>query len=214
MTTIGIDAGTNGGIAWFDEDGPRVEKMPETKEESRISFSRQTPAFRFSEVPSRKKEASHAQVGELFRLHKGKGFLDRYYANHSQCDEQPLHQKEVCRSFFPSLPYVRKPFLLLRSGASASIPSVLFSRLISPSLSRFSKRDDFGLIAIRSSTSYCMLIFHQLEIFGKSAKAPDFRIRNKMYISSKTSAPLASLWLFFFRRNAHPPLSKGFFRYG
>ena len=30
MTTIGIDPGKNGGIAWTHEDGPRVEKMPET----------------------------------------------------------------------------------------------------------------------------------------------------------------------------------------
>lgn len=29
-TIIGIDPGANGGIAWSHEDGPRVEKMPDT----------------------------------------------------------------------------------------------------------------------------------------------------------------------------------------
>ena len=30
MTTIGIDPGKSGAIAWTHEDGPRVEKMPDT----------------------------------------------------------------------------------------------------------------------------------------------------------------------------------------
>jgi len=212
MTTIGIDPGKSGGIAWISEGRPCVEKMPETRGESKILFSHQTPAFRFSKALSRKKEASRGQASGPSHSHKEKGSPDRCCAHRSQYDEQPLHRKEACQSSFPSPPYARKPFLFLRLGDLASIPSALFCRLTSLFLLRFSMRNDFDLNASQSSTSCCTLIFRQLGRFGKSAKAPDSRIRNKMRISNKTSDPSVFPWLSFFRRNDHRPSGKGFSR--
>ena len=50
MTTIGIDPGKNGGIAWITDGKPCVEKMPETLQDLwelifDIQFGRDTKAF-------------------------------------------------------------------------------------------------------------------------------------------------------------------------
>lgn len=213
MTTIGIDPGTNGAIAWITDGRVCVEKMPDTKGENKTWFPRQTPNDRFPIALSHKKEASRVQEGELFRFDKVKGFSGRYYEHHNQYDEQPLHHKEFYQSSFPSPTYVHKPFLFSRLGDLASITLARFFHSISFFLSHFSKRNDFDLIVIQPNISCSTLISHQHGRFGKLAKELDCRTGNKMCISSKISAPLVYLWLFFFRKNGHPPLDKGFFRY-
>jgi len=212
-TTLGIDPGVNGGIAWITGGKPCVEKMPDTKGQSKTWFHHQTLNARFPIVLLRKKEEYREQEGERFRLHKGKDFSDRCYGNRSQYDGLLLHHEGAYQSSFPSLICVRKLFLFLRSGGLASITLSLFCHLILFFWSLLSMRNGSDLIVIQSSISYRMWISHWHGIFGKLAKEPDCCTDNTARISSKIFDLSASPWLFFFHKNDHLPLGKWFFPY-
>ena len=213
QTTIGIDPGGNGGIAWITDGKPCVEKMMGIKEENKTWFPRQTPDDRFPTALLHKKEVSRVQEGELFRFDKVKGFSGRCYEHHNQYDEQPLHHKEFYQSSFPSPTYVHKPFLFSRLGDLASITLARFFHSISFFPSLFSMRDGSDLIVIQSNISCRTLIFHQHGRFGKLAKELDCRTGNTACASSKTFAPSVYPWLFFFHKNGHPPSGKWFSLY-
>jgi hypothetical protein len=211
MTVIGIDPGKNGGIAWIQDGKPCVEKMPETRGESKILFCRQTLVSRFSKALSRRKEASREQADGPSHLRKERGFLDRCCARHSQYDEQPLYRKEACQSSFPSPLYARKPFLFLRLGDLASIPSARFCRLIELFLSLASTQNGFLQIAKQARIFCCKLTSLLPLKFGKLAKEQNCHIRSNQRASNKNADPLAYAWFFYARKTCRRPCHKEFY---